>query len=217
MQIKLITFGGLDSAGKSTQIDKVINYLNLKKQKVRLVWSRGGYTPIFHGIKVLLRKLNPNVIPNPGESKRREKTFNKKWIRYIWIQLALIDMIFLYSIYFRILNVLGYIIIADRYIWDTFVDFKMKFRKDSFESYFLWKTLLVLLPKPDISFLIVIPVEVSLERSNKKNEPFSENLETRKNRIKIYEKLIDKDKWNILVDGTRSIDEVWGEIKVKLK
>ena len=103
-------------------------------------------------------------------------------------------MIFLYSIYFRILNVLGYIIIADRYIWDTFVDFKMKFRKDSFESYFLWKTLLVLLPKPDISFLIVIPVEVSLERSNKKNEPFSENLETRKNRIKIYEKLIDKDK-----------------------
>ena len=126
-------------------------------------------------------------------------------------------MIFLYSIYFRILNVLGYIIIADRYIWDTFVDFKMKFRRDSFESYFLWKTLLVLLPKPDISFLIVIPVEVSLERSNKKNEPFSENLETRKNRIKIYEKLIDKDKWNILVDGTRSIDEVWGEIKVKLK
>ena len=217
MQIKLITLSGLDSAGKSTQIDKVINYLNLKKQKVRLVWSRGGYTPIFHGIKVLLRKLNPNAIPNPGESKRREKTFNKKWIRYIWIQLALIDMIFLYSIYFRILNVLGYIIIADRYIWDTFVDFKMKFRKDSFESYFLWKTLLVLLPKPDISFLIVIPVEVSLERSNKKNEPFSENLETRKNRIKIYEKLIDKDKWNILVDGTRSIDEVWGEIKVKLK
>ena len=45
MQIKLITFSGLDSAGKSTQIDKVINYLNLKKQKVRLVWSRGGYTP----------------------------------------------------------------------------------------------------------------------------------------------------------------------------
>ena len=217
MQIKLITLSGLDSAGKSTQIDKVINYLNLKKQKVRLVWSRGGYTPIFHRIKILLRKLNPNSIPNPGESKRREKTFNKKWIRYIWIQLALIDMIFLYSIYFRILNVLGYIIIADRYIWDTFVDFKMKFRKDSFESYFLWKTLLVLLPKPDISFLIVIPVEVSLERSNKKNEPFSENLETRKNRIKIYEKLIDKDKWNILVDGTRSIDEVWGEIKVKLK
>ena len=49
-----------------------------KNKKVMVVWSRGGYTPLFNGLKSLLRKIIPRTIPKPGESKERNQTFSKR-------------------------------------------------------------------------------------------------------------------------------------------
>ncbi len=53
----------------------------------------------------------------------------------------------------------------------------------------------------------------SLHRSNLKNEPFSENLNQRKKRFGLYKDLIKKGKWDHIIDGMRSIDEVWFNIR----
>ena len=47
-------------------------------------------------------------------------------------------------------------------------------------------------PKPDFSFLLTIPIDEALHRSNLKNEPFSENLIQRKKRFDLYQDLIEK-------------------------
>ena len=152
----LIVLSGIDSSGKTTQIKKIKKYLLEKNKKVIVIWSRGGYTPIFNAIKLLLRKIIPNSIPEPGESKQRNKTFSKKWVRSIWINMALFDMILLYIFYFRILKIFNYNIIADRYLWDTFIDFKMKFHNYSFNMNIFWKFLLLFSPKSDFSFILNI-------------------------------------------------------------
>ena len=215
--VKLISISGLDSSGKSTQIENIVDFYVNTGKKVKIIWSRGGYTPIFHGFKSIIRKIIPNSLPVPGESKHRDKTFNRKWVRVLWLNIALMDLIVFYSLYFRWLKILGYIVIADRYIWDTFIDFKLKFQKENFEKRILWKILVYLSPRPDSSFLLTIPVDESLRRSNLKNEPFSENLNQRKKRISLYQDLIKKDKWGYIIDGMRPIDEVWSNIRNKLE
>jgi len=212
----LIPFSGIDSSGKSTQINKTVDYFLKREKKVKVIWTRGGYTPIFNGLKNILRKMFKNAIPDSGESEHRTKTFNKKWVRILWLNIAFLDMIILYCLYFRWLKMLGYIVIADRYICDSYIDFKLKFHKENFERLILWKLLVYLSPRPDLSLILTIPVEESLIRSNLKNEPFSENLNQRKKRLELYNDLIKKEKWNYIIDGMKPIDEVWSNIRNKL-
>lgn len=214
---KIIVLSGIDGAGKSTQIKKIENFLLDKNKKVMVIWSRGGYTPLFNGLKLLIRKIMPRSIPKPGESKERDRTFSKKYIRTLWTNIALVDLILLYGLYFRILNLFGYTIIADRYLWDTYIDFKLKFNNDNFERSVLWKILLRLSPSPNLSFLLTIPVEESLNRSYLKNEPFSENFNQRESRLKLYTELIAKEFWDNIIDGLMPIDKVWSNIKNKLE
>ena len=56
-----------------------------------------------------------------------------------------------------------------------------------------------------------------MRRSKLKNEPFSENLFQRKKRIKLYKNLIQKNKWNHIIDGMKTVDEVWSNIRKKIE
>ena len=209
----LITFSGVDSSGKSTQIDKLLHYNKLNGLKTKFIWSRGGYTKNFNKLKLILRKIFKKKIPKPGNSAQRDKLFKIKFINRFWLILSILDLIYLYGFKFRFFSILGYLVIGDRYLWDTFVDFKIKFENYDFENGILWKILIFVTPKPEYAFVLFLSAEVSLHRSNLKNEPFSENLNTRKKRIKIYLDLINKGKWEYKLNGSRSISEVWGNIK----
>ena len=213
----LIAFSGIDSAGKSTQILKVVEYFKSRGRKTKVIWSRGGYTPLFNIFKSILRKITDNALPRPGDSIHRNKTFKKKWVQVIWFNIALLDMILFYALYFRLLKMWGFIVIADRYLWDTFIDFELKFQKDSFEKNILWKTLVFLSTRPDPSIILIISIEESMRRSKLKKEPFSENLIQRKKRLGLYKDLIEKSKWDYIIDGMKPIDEVWLNIRNKLK
>ena len=89
--------------------------------------------------------------------------------------------------------------------------------KKLIERNILWRILVYLSPRPDISLILTIPIDESLRRSNLKNEPFSENLIQRKKRFDMYQNLIDENKWDFIIDGLQPIDEVWPNIRQKLE
>jgi len=214
----IIVFSGTDGAGKSTQIEKLSNKLTLDGKQTVYLWSRGGYTPLISYLKKIVRKLLGNKLPNAGQSKNRDEMLEKKSVSSIWLFLAIVDLILLYGVYVRFLNFTGKVVICDRYVQDTYLDFKNNFPSSFNSESLLWKFLKFFIPKPDFSYLLFVPVKVSQERSLLKNEPFPDSAETLTFRLEKYldEHLFPSTSYK-KIDCQKSIDEVHQEIIKELK
>ncbi|MBA7554334.1 Thymidylate kinase [subsurface metagenome] len=212
MKGKLIIFSGLDGAGKSTQIEFLIDYLRSRGRSLKFIWTRGGYTSLFNGFKNLLRKLLGKRVPPPGRNEKRERVMRSKRVQRLWLIIALLDLLRVYAFQIRFWLWFGKIVICDRYLIDTLIDFKINFRNQNVERWFLYKLLLWASPRTDISFLMLIPVEESLKRSSRKREPFPDSRRVLVKRLSMYQKLLN-DKNCIFLDGLKSREELTSKIK----
>jgi len=213
----IIVFSGVDCAGKSTQIELLKKEFLGQGIESQSLWSRGGYTPGFELLKKLLRiVIGKKVIPF-GKSKKKHKTMSNLFIRYLWLVIAMLDLLFLYAIIIRIKSFLGKVVICDRYLGDTFIDFSLNFPNNNFNKMWLWKLLIMATPKPDISFLFILPVEKSIYRSTLKYEPFPDSKEILQQRLDMYKSstLFDADNW-IKINGVDSIVSSANIIKKKI-
>ena len=168
----LITFSGIDCSGKSTQIELIKSHYNHSNRSVVTLWARGGYTPIFVFFKYILRILFVSQLPSQGNSLSRTKSLSNPFIAKLWLSIAILDLILFWGIYLRWNLLMNRIVICDRYIDDTRLDFRINFPQISFEKSSLWLLLERVVPKPNKSFLLLIPVQESLTRSLQKSEPY---------------------------------------------
>ena len=213
----IIVFGGVDGAGKSTQIDILKEQITKQGLSVSYVWSRGGYTPGFEMLKKIVRTTLGKRSIASGRGKKRDKAMSNSLVSRLWLAIAMLDLLILYAITIRIKSLLGRVVICDRYLGDTFIDFSLNFPDSNFEKMWLWKLLVATLPKPDVSFLFVLPVEESMHRSKLKNEPFPDSKEVLERRLKIYatSKLFNGQNWS-KIDGLDSIGSSASLIKDKV-
>jgi len=203
----IIVFSGVDGSGKSTQIDILKEQLAKQGHPVYSLWSRGGYTPGFELLKKILRCiLGKKSVPS-GRNKKRDKAMSNTLIIRLWLMIAILDLLALYVITIRLKSFLGNVVICDRYLGDTFIDFSLNFSNSNFEKMWLWKLLVVIYPKPDVGFLFTLPVKESLGRSKLKNEPFPDSKEVLENRLKVYEasEFFNGNNW-VKIDGLEPID-----------
>lgn len=210
----MITFSGIDCSGKSTQIDILKNYYDGKGLKSKVIWNRGGYTSWVEAIKNLVR-LDKNYTEKQKKEYRSSINSNPKKAKLLLFA-SILDLIRFYGIVFRIIELLGVKIICDRYIWDTYIDFKIKYPQYNFENWFSWRLLLRCMKKPDHSIIFVIPAEESMRRSELKFEPFPETYEERIIRIEYYIREITNGKWNHVIDGQQNIDDVTRQVLEKI-
>ena len=205
----LISFSGSDCSGKSTHIDLIVKSKLFSRRKIFVFWARGGYTPGFVTLKKILRIfLTKNLMPM-GKSQKRQIIFKNKLICMIWIHLALLDLIFFWVLVIRFKLLFGSIVICDRYIDDTKLDFIYNFPNLEFQKLLLWKFLVFAKPKPDISFLLSLSNKEIIKRSKLKNEPFPDSYETIKWRSNQYlNQLIFNDKDYRRVDADQTIQTI---------
>jgi len=182
----IIVFSGIDGAGKSTQIERLTQYLERDGKCVSVIWSRGGYTPGIEWLKNAVRKILKDKVPASGSSPERTKSLSSNWIGYVWLSLAMLDLLVLYGVVIRWRSLMGRVVICDRYLRDTELDFHHNFSKIKFQKMLLWKLLVLSSPKADASFVLWISVDESLRRSSLKNEPFPDNSSTLEWRLKEY-------------------------------
>lgn len=212
MPPKLIVFSGIDSSGKSTQVDLLVNALEEQVEKVCMLWSRGGYTGGMEALKSFVRRLTgERVIPAPGHSQNRERALRISLIGKLWLSLGILDMMRLYGFVVRWHCALGRTVIMDRYLEDTRIDFSLNFPNVAVERWGLWKLLERLAPKPDAVICIFIPLEESIRRSEQKNEPFSEGMERRRERLVVYERIAKEEGWH-RIDGLQSVQDVFKSV-----
>lgn len=208
----LIAFSGLDGAGKSSQIELLMERLAREGQKLVYLWTRGGYTPHFEYLKVLLRRLLGRAVPPSGHSLQRSRALRKGWIRRLWLVLALSDLSWVYGVQVRWWRWRGRTVICDRYLWDTLVDLRLNFAQDQVEQWWLWRFLVRVTPQPDAAFLMLVPVEESVRRSDAKGEPFRDSSEVLARRLAEYEALAQRGQWQVM-DGRLSSSDLASQIR----
>ena len=206
-----ISFSGLDGAGKSTQIKKLTQDLQNQNYRFRVIWSRGGYTPFFSLLKSTIRFLLGKKAPAAGHSKQRDQMIKNPLISRLWLFIALVDLILYYGIYFRLLGLFGITVIADRYLWDTRIDFTLNFPNISFDQWILWRFLCWIHRRPDIAIYLDIPLDISLVRITQKYEPFPDTATRLEMRHTQYQTLLRQNRFTS-IDAKAPVDQVYSKI-----
>jgi thymidylate kinase len=196
----LILFSGIDGAGKTTQIARVEAALSARGQHPRRVWARGGYTPLFSLAKRVLRSLPGRAIPPPGRSERRQQALRQGWVRTLWLQVAIFDLMIYYGLWVRWLRLRGNVVLSDRYLDDTALDFALNYPESEVTRWLSWRMLWRVAPRPTAAFMFLIPAAESLRRSRQKDEPFPDSEQTLARRLEAYETICASGVWQ-RIDG----------------
>ncbi|TMB48720.1 MAG: hypothetical protein E6J50_09555 [Chloroflexi bacterium] len=202
--VSLLTFSGIDAAGKSTQIGLLCDRLRQLGHPTAVHWIRGGYTPRLNSLKALARRVGA---PAPGRTAAREAAFQRPWIRRGWLTLALLDLLIEIGVRVRVKCWLGWVVVCDRYLSDTLIDFRLNFPAEGIDRWWLWHLLARVAPRPDVSVLLLVPVAESVRRSDVKREPYRESVEILARRLALYWDLAN-DSGCCVLDGTRPVEEL---------
>lgn len=211
----MITFSGIDCAGKSTQIEIIKKKLDSNGIKCRVIWSRGGYTSWVEGIKTLIRR--DKGFSEKEKVEYRERINNNTFKSRLLLWASICDLIRFYGIVFRWIEFTGTVLLCDRYIWDTYIDFKMKYPKLDFENWLSWKIMIRLIKKPTCSIIFTIPIDESMRRSIEKKDEHSEPYDFRLQRINKYIEEIRNHRWHFVINAETSIESVASQVEEIVK
>ena len=211
----VVALSGVDSSGKSTQRDLLLDALRSAGHEPVTFWSRPGYTPGLEAIKRLVRRVagrekaprKERASGSPGRYPRRAASLRHPLRRRLWLGVALLDLLWSYAVRVRIWKRSGRAVICDCYLLDCLVDFRVNFPDDRVEDRLLWRWLRRLSVRPAAAFCLIVPVEVSVARSRAKARFHWEDEDTVARRGREYLAACEELGVEVL-DGTLRAEEL---------
>jgi len=202
----IVSFSGIDSAGKTTQIDLLYGYCKSSGVSVKKVWSKARGTPGVLLLKQLVRR--DKKMNTEEKAEYRKNVFESPRKQKLLYVASMLDLCWYWGIYYRILGLARKILICDRYLWDSYVELKQDFPCVDIDRSNLWKMVKWLAPRPKVSFVFVIPAEVSLARDHQKNAAGIEDIEVKKKKIDTYMSCVAENRWTHVMDGMDTIENL---------
>jgi thymidylate kinase len=210
----VLALSGIDSGGKSTQRDLLIEDLRAGGATPLHVWTRPGYSPRIRAVKNLLRRIlgkkkadRGRVSTASGQYPRRASTLGHPLKRWGWLTVALLDLLWVYAVQVRFWRALRRTVICDRYLLDSLVDFRVYFPDDRVEDRLLCRLLRAASVRPDAAFCLLVPVEESMRRTTDRSRHHWESRETLQQRLDQYRALAEELGVQIL-DGCEPVERI---------
>ena len=202
----IVSFSGIDSAGKTTQINLLLEYCNNNGIGAKKVWSKARGTPGVLFLKELVRRDKKMNAEQKLEYRQNVfRNIKKQKLLYI---ASMLDLCWYWGIYYRILGWFTPVLICDRYLWDTYVEISQDFPAVNVDRSLLWKMVRMVAPVPKVSFVFLIPAEVSLSRDQQKNAAGIENIEVKHKKISTYMECAEKGSWTNVMNGMDTIENL---------
>jgi len=116
---RLVHFFGPDGAGKSTQVDILINVLRRRGMRVQRCWVRAHHTLAFVLWKLFVRIGFIRVVINPfGSLGKLPAVGRNRFLRRFWSAIELVGVLpLILRVYYSLWR--GRILVAERYLLDT--------------------------------------------------------------------------------------------------
>lgn len=193
-----ITFEGIDGCGKTTQLKMTERYLSEKGLPV-LVIREPGSTPLSEKIRDIL--LNAEFHINPVSELMLYVAARAELTRDVIIP-SLLD---------------GKVILCDRF-FDSTTAYQGYGRDLDIESIRRLHTMSVGQFIPDLTILIDVDYETSLTRRKQKADRLESESEEFFNKVRLGFLEISKQEPNriVVIDGKKSIDEIFSEVQACL-
>lgn len=180
----IISLSGVDGSGKTTEASFL--YQSLKKAGKNVKVIHIGTTPLI------------------------KQNLEKKWLVFNLIEYIIFIKDALQIIFFLIRNINFDVIIFDRYIFDTLVKTAYKQHQGTINSLLLSFSL-TLIPKPNISFLLITSPEISNKRD------LDHSAEYHKKKYFLYRNLLQRVPSVIRIETGKNKEEVAEIIEAKVK
>lgn len=162
--VKIVSFSGIDGAGKSTQIKALCNYaeeLGLQYSVLTFWDDIVAFSRFREGISTRAFKGDPGVGSPEKPVQRRDKNVRKWYITGIRLLLYMVDAFSLTIAVSKILNSDADVVIFDRYMYDELANLPLQ----SFAVRIYVRILMALIPRPDIAlFLDADPADATARK-----------------------------------------------------
>ncbi len=218
----IITISGIDCSGKSTQLDLLRERFTEKGMEARLFWFRPGYSAELDLLRAWVRRVRPGLLPRTTADEReaRDAVFKKPAVRRGWAAMALGDIWLQYVVKLRAQDLLGRIVLCDRYLFDARLDLELRFPDLARTLERIFSTLERMAPRPDHAFLLMLPYEEMMRRMDAKKEPFPDPEDLRRARFDRY--LVAGARRGItVIDANRDresvADDIWERVCASLR
>ena len=228
----IISFSGVDCAGKSTQIKALENYFISKGKTCKVFWYRPGYSQEMQLCKNAIRKAATAclwVAERAPKMLATRKTASDKGVYEvsgtvsgkpssdlrvpapIWLTTAFFDTMLQWGLKLRLYERRYDVVICDRYVEDARLDLFFKYPQYRFTDDVMDR-IEKLLPEPDHSIMLWLPFDEMLRRAASKDEPFPDSEEIREKRYRAYDKLSTMTR----IDTSATLEETFAKILAAL-
>lgn len=210
----LICFTGIDGSGKSTLARRLVFASRQRGLQSKYVHNR--FRPVLSNPLVLIGRFlflrRKSASKDYSDySSTRKRLFTNYLMSSIYEVIILLDYSFQVVMKVKFFLSMGENIVCDRYVYDTVVsDLVVDLNYSQQKMDQTLKRLFLLLPKPDIAFLIDVPEKVAYRRKRDLS-----SIAYLTQRRSIYLDLGKRYKMTIL-DGRKKLEQLASEIEKKV-
>ena len=206
---RIVAFTGIDGSGKTTLSERLREYATAQGMAVGYAWCRHESASLIFVVKLLKQisqKELAHEINEESYASTKQRLLSKTLVRSLYQLYVFLD--YIVQIKTKLLSKMSKfdVIILDRYILDVVADVMVECDLDPGQSQNFLRLLTKNTPKATITFLVLVPESVSLER---KNDIVSRSYIVE--RLRAYE-FLEGIYPSKRIDGTRPLKAISTEI-----